>query len=166
MTMLHPVTPVTISKRFVQRMIEREKVVEVTPLKQFKLILVALTAVGLLSIVPEQYWHAPDWTGGLTILELLLVFVGWCVYAVIANHHKQTVRRQTETWFCTDCETVSGAQDARKSGWAYVWLLLLLWPVWFCFKRKRTCPACKGHNLISGTSPRARKALAAAAGTQ
>jgi hypothetical protein len=133
-------------------------------MKQFKRTLWILTAVGLLSIVPEQLWHAPDWTGGATVLELLLVFMGWFVYAIIIHFEEERLRtklrQETETWFCTDCHTVSGMQDARKSGWGYVWLLLLLWPIWFCFKRKRTCPACKGHNLVSGDSPRARHAVA------
>lgn len=132
-------------------------------MKRFRNTLLILTALGLCSIFLEQYFSAPDWTGGFTVLGLLLVFLGWCVYAVIDNHRKVKVQPETETWFCTDCETVSGAQDARRSGWKWFWLLTI-WPVIFCYKRKRTCPACKGHNLISGTSPKARKAMAAAAG--
>ncbi len=134
------------------------KFLKVHIMKRFKLTLWALTAVVLLSIVVEQLCKAPDWTGGLSALVFLLVFLGWCVYAVVKNHIEQKVRRETETWFCTDCQTVSGVQDARMPGLALIYGLFL-WPLWL-WKKKRTCPACKKHNLIPGDSPRAMKAAA------
>ena len=134
------------------------KFLKVHIMKRFKLTLWALTAVVLLSIVVEQLCKAPDWTGGLSALSIPAGCSWMCVYAA-SRSTSEGGAAKTETWFCTDCQTApSGGQDARMPGLA-LFFGLFLWPLWL-WKKKRTCPACKKHNLIPGDSPRAMKAAA------
>lgn len=103
--------------------------------------------IALVCLIAFTSGSVPAWASGLLLMLTMLWFLGGAVVLAI----KSRKPRVQEQWFCVNCHTVSGSQYARRPTWATVCglivLPLLLW------RKRRTCPACNGHNLVPNSAP-------------